>query len=399
MRRTMLFVILSVLVCLVATSTIVYAQEPFDGEGFPWPVDEPDVSLLEPPAEEPFAAESSTDWIPVDLHQWSEESYTTAAGFPPADWVNISPSGEHVWQYYNGQPTVFYSDFNALWTELQVGIGTGALDDDYFGLAVGFEPGDSSNEGANYILIDWKQATQYFDNGEPSCTPGHTADRGLAVSRVFGVPTTDEFWGHANDDYPCSDSNNGVEELARGSTLYDTGWPDNALDTFRVLYTPTRLKVYINGHLEIDIEGTFSQGRWAFYNDSQPITRYSYPQVRYLAVPVTIDIKPGSDPNCVNSDSHGVIPVAILTTDTFDATTVDPLTVMLAGAEVRVKGKSGNAGSLEDVNGDGYDDLVVQVYTKDLELVPGDAIAELTGETYGGIPIYGSDSVSIVPPK
>jgi hypothetical protein len=40
-----------------------------------------------------------------------------------------------------------------------------------------------------------------------------------------------------------------------------------------------------------------------------------------------IDIKPGSFPNSINPRSKGVIPVAILTTDTFDATTVDPLSV------------------------------------------------------------------------
>lgn len=43
--------------------------------------------------------------------------------------------------------------------------------------------------------------------------------------------------------------------------------------------------------------------------------------------PVVIDIKPGSDPNAINPRSKGVIPVAILTTDTFDAQSVDPSTV------------------------------------------------------------------------
>lgn len=81
----------------------------------------------------------------------------------------------------------------------------------------------------------------------------------------------------------------------------------------------------------------------------------------------------------------------------FDASTIDPLSVELAGASVRVKGKSGNVGSLEDVNGDGYLDLVVQVYTTQLILIPGDGIADLTGLTYSGLPFRGSDSVRIVP--
>jgi len=39
---------------------------------------------------------------------------------------------------------------------------------------------------------------------------------------------------------------------------------------------------------------------------------------------VTIDIMPGSDKNPVNPTSRGVIPVAILTTEDFDAASVDP---------------------------------------------------------------------------
>ena len=42
-------------------------------------------------------------------------------------------------------------------------------------------------------------------------------------------------------------------------------------------------------------------------------------------VHVTIDIKLGGDPKSVNPRSKSAIPVAILTTDDFDATTVDPV--------------------------------------------------------------------------
>ena len=69
-------------------------------------------------------------------------------------------------------------------------------------------------------------------------------------------------------------------------------------------------------------------------------------RVQALEREIAIDIKPGSFPNSINLGSNGVVPVAILSTDTFDASTVDPFTVTLAGAAVRMKGKSGNAGSL-----------------------------------------------------
>ena len=121
------------------------------------------------------------------------------------------------------------------------------------------------------------------------------------------------------------------------------------------------------------------------------VISFTPPQV----IPVAIDIKPGSDPNSINAGSEGVIPVAILTTPTFDAATVNALSVKLEGAPVRLKGKSGNAGSLEDVDGDGDLDLVVQIM--DWTLSAGSTTATLTGLTFSGTPIQGSDSVNVVP--
>jgi len=112
-------------------------------------------------------------------------------------------------------------------------------------------------------------------------------------------------------------------------------------------------------------------------------------------VNVAIDIKPGSDPNCVNTGGNGAIPVAILTTPTFDAAEVDPLTVTLLGGAVRLNGKSGNAGSLQDVDSDGDLDRVIQVI--DFSLSTGETTAVLNGITFGGTPIEGADAICVVP--
>ena len=115
---------------------------------------------------------------------------------------------------------------------------------------------------------------------------------------------------------------------------------------------------------------------------------------------LTLQIRPGSDPNCFNNDGHGVIPVAILGSDTFDVTEVDPGTVVLDGAAARVKGKSGKTGSLEDVNDDGFDDLVLQIEDIGGTYATGDTFAILTGqlkEEFGGIPLEGTDTICIVP--
>ncbi|MFC1712144.1 right-handed parallel beta-helix repeat-containing protein [Candidatus Poribacteria bacterium] len=115
---------------------------------------------------------------------------------------------------------------------------------------------------------------------------------------------------------------------------------------------------------------------------------------------VEIDVKPGSYPNSVNLGSNGVVPVAILSSAAFDATTVDPETVQLAGSGVAIRGKgSKSLAHQEDVNGDGLVDLVVQVTTENLD--PDtfqDGYAILTGQTFVGQAIQGSDEISIVPP-
>jgi len=111
---------------------------------------------------------------------------------------------------------------------------------------------------------------------------------------------------------------------------------------------------------------------------------------------VAIDIKPGSFPNSINLGSGGLVPVAILSNADFDATTVDPSTVTLAGAQVALKGKGTLMSSVEDVNGDGLLDLVVHVRTDALQVTQTDTEAILQGETLGGTPIEGTDSVRIV---
>ena len=114
-------------------------------------------------------------------------------------------------------------------------------------------------------------------------------------------------------------------------------------------------------------------------------------------IAVNIDIKPGSFPNSINLGSMGTVPVAILSSATFDAMTVDPATVTLAGARLKLKGKGTLMVSIQDVNGDGLRDLVVHLSTSTLHLSATDTQAVLEGATFGGTPIRGSDTIRVVP--
>ena len=124
-------------------------------------------------------------------------------------------------------------------------------------------------------------------------------------------------------------------------------------------------------------------------------------KVRPPVLDVLIDIKPGSDPNCFNSNGNGVIPVAILGGADFNVTEIDASTVALESLAVKAVGKSNKLlAHFEDINSDGFDDLVVQIEDSDGGFSSGSTTATLSGNLlpeFGGTPLEGTDAICIVP--
>ncbi len=138
------------------------------------------------------------------------------------------------------------------------------------------------------------------------------------------------------------------------------------------------------------------------------------------AIEVSVDIKPGSCPNPLNVKSKGVLPVAILGTEEFDVSIIDPASVKLTlngngdGEVLPLRWAyedvatpfEGELCDCHDYNGDGYMDLTLKfkiqelVGTLDLGSYGGKTIPlTLTGnlmEDYGGTSIYGQDCVRIL---
>jgi hypothetical protein len=124
---------------------------------------------------------------------------------------------------------------------------------------------------------------------------------------------------------------------------------------------------------------------------------------------IEIDIKPGNEQNNINLNSQGVVPVAVLTTEQFDATTIDPATALFAGA-------APDHWSLEDVDGDGDNDIIFHFRTQELDLDEGSTEATLMAQlasaplmsqvntmsavqSGGGTVVSGTDAVKIVAAK
>jgi hypothetical protein len=121
--------------------------------------------------------------------------------------------------------------------------------------------------------------------------------------------------------------------------------------------------------------------------------------------PVTIDIKPGSYPNRITLSSRGLVPVAVLTTDDFDASQFTPEMAHLSDANADMSNGCPGAMAVrwaqDDVNGDGQPDWVFFFNTKDLDLTTSstDATFMAHGDygSSGELHIIGTDSVKVKP--
>ena len=135
--------------------------------------------------------------------------------------------------------------------------------------------------------------------------------------------------------------------------------------------------------------------------DTGEVFKYIYatrtPTLSPLPITVVIDIKPDDEPNCFNTNGHGVIPVAILGSGDFDVSQVDTATLSFGGLAVRVRGNKGALCSTVYLNEDEYLDLVCQFEDDAANWEVGNGEASLTGSLYDGIPFEGADSICVVP--
>lgn len=199
-----------------------------------------------------FATQAHAAPVPVDLSSWMVDG--------GGNWT-LAGDNNSVFQSLNSAPTVFHNGANSQGTALAGTITVETTsDDDFIGFVLGYTQGDiAGNPDTDYILVDWKQGTQAG------------WDAGLAISRVTGPIQT---CGTCTGTDPWDHDGN-VELLARANNLGNTGWADNTTYNFKIDFTSTNIKVYVNDVLELNIFGSFADGAFGFYNFSQQEVRYA----------------------------------------------------------------------------------------------------------------------------
>ncbi len=174
--------------------------------------------------------------VPIDLTSW------TAVG--GGNW-NVQSGGTEVLQTINGSPAYFLSNSNYINTQFDGSFEVETTsDNDYIGFVFGY------NSQNDFLLFDWKQGNQ------------GSALEGYTLARISGSSVN--FWNHTGS---------GINVLA---TDYSTvnGWADNTVYGFTLDYTPTNIQIAIGGSPIFNVNGSFSDGKFGFYNYSQKKVRY-----------------------------------------------------------------------------------------------------------------------------
>lgn len=279
---------------------------------------------------------------PTQNNMWGNE-------FAPNASVNITVDGSDQGTY----PTDAFGQFNAWWD-------SGGLDFTE-GMVVDVTDGDTTKTHTITALV-------VTDVNDTDDTVSGTAAAGSDV----------DIWVHDSDAWRhvVADAVTGAWTAAFGVVGDDSGEEGTA-----------DLTLGSNGNSgQCDEDGDCTHASWWVANPA--------------IIEVDVDIKPGGYPNSINiKRAKGVVPLAVLGSDDFDVMSVD-FTTLRFGPDLAIPAHLGTddvyLDHLEDVNGDGFMDLVSHYVVGEIGLASGDTEACLVGKTLSGIPIEGCDSVRII---
>ncbi|MGI9017166.1 MAG: cell wall-binding repeat-containing protein [Euzebya sp.] len=219
------------------------------------------------------AAVAQDQPIDFDLRTWTQEG--------PAEWGDweVSDDGLEVIQTINHSPTFFVSPdtFASASIDGVFEVQTSS-DDDYIGFVLGYQgPRSPDTTGYDFLIFNWKQNAQSH--------AGCAAEEGMSLLRVVGQEDADADYTPSGDAHPALWCHSQQELDDRGYDMdvdvldtrwgENTGWEDETEYRFTLHYTPSNVRIEIDGQTVFDVDGTFPEGAFGFYNYSQSDVRYS----------------------------------------------------------------------------------------------------------------------------
>jgi len=281
-----------------------------------------------------------------------------------------------------------YKQTGTTWTEEVKLIASDGADNDYFGFPVLIEEdyaivGAGANDNTNGVNAG---AVYIFKHTET----GWTED----VKLIASDGGAGSWFGNSasiNGEYlivaaPYSDDNGDYSGSAYIFKRYGTAWIEETK------ITPSDGSSWDMFGISVSISGSYSLvGAW--WDNEMTGSAYVF---KRTYIPVNVDIRPDDYPNTINPKSKGKVPVAVLTNDDFDASGIDPDTVIFLDAIPVMN-------IIEDVDSDGDEDMlfffnIQELNFELLEYIENQEFpfATLTGETYDGTPVKGKDTVRLI---
>jgi hypothetical protein len=264
-----------------------------------------------------------------------------------------------------------------------------------------------------------------FDN--PGITNSVAVEFDTFYNPAFGDPDSNHISVHTRGANP----NSAFHTFSLGSTSAIPDLTDGQVHTVKIEYVPGTMRVFIDNlvapalTVSLNLASTLclDQGRaWVGFTaatfsgwENHDILSWSFTETT-PTIPVSVDIKPRSCPNPVNTNDHGVVPVAILGSAGFDVSRVDPASVKLEGvaalrsaledvaAPFAFSGCGRQAMDCGTAGSDGFLDLVLQFDAQAVVSALGLAtdgevrVLKLTGKLkpgFGSTPILGEDVIVI----
>ncbi len=182
----------------------------------------------------------------IDLAKWTIERYDPAQigadkyKQEVAEW-EIASDGLSVSQTKNASPSFFYSDFNSLKKSISVKVEVETnYDNDFIGFALNFQPKDTKNTNAEFLLLTWSAQLK---------RPG------LKLCRVKGIPHFLDFLK--------------LPVVATANTLGTTAWEHHKPYHFKFEFNNDKVQIWVDEQLEFEINDEFSDGHFALFDCSE----------------------------------------------------------------------------------------------------------------------------------